>query len=112
MQTVSKRRVGGLSTPERSNARTRTGESPVSPDQVSYVTVDDNGPGVPPADRQRVLQRFERGGGSGSGLGLAIAHQVATAHGGGVWITTSPLGGARVVLTLAPSALPPPQTLS
>lgn len=78
----------------------------------STVTVDDNGPGVPPADRQRVLQRFERGGGSGSGLGLAIAHQVATAHGGGVWITTSPLGGARVVLTLAPSALPPPQTLS
>ncbi len=38
------------------------------------VTVDDNGPGVPAADRQRVLQRFERGGGHGSGLGLAIAH--------------------------------------
>ncbi len=45
MQTVSKRRVGGLSTPERSNARTRTGEPPVSADQVSYVTVDDNGAG-------------------------------------------------------------------
>lgn len=68
------------------------------------VTVDDNGPGVPRADRRRVLQRFERGSGGGSGLGLAIAQQVATAHGGSVHITDSPLGGARVVMTLAPSA--------
>jgi two-component system, OmpR family, sensor histidine kinase PrrB len=65
------------------------------------VTVDDNGPGVPPADRLRVLERFERGGGSGSGLGLAIAHQVAIAHGGSITIGSSPLGGARVVLALA-----------
>ncbi len=68
------------------------------------VTVDDNGPGVPAADRQRVLQRFERGGaGHGSGLGLAIAQQVAIAHGGAVSIGSSPLGGTRVVLSLAPS---------
>ncbi len=65
------------------------------------VTVDDNGPGVPPADRQRLLERFERGGGGGSGLGLAIAEQVAIAHGGSVVISSSPLGGARVALTLA-----------
>ena len=64
------------------------------------VTVDDNGPGVPEADRRRVLARFERGSGGGSGLGLAIAQQVAISHGGSVTITTSPLGGARVVLTL------------
>jgi two-component system sensor histidine kinase PrrB len=68
------------------------------------VTVDDNGPGVAPADRERVLQRFERGGGHGSGLGLAIAQQVAVAHGGTVRIESSPLGGARVVLSLAPEA--------
>lgn len=68
------------------------------------VTVDDNGPGVPAADRQRVLQRFERGGaGHGSGLGLAIAQQVAIAHRGSVSIGSSPLGGTRVVLSLAPS---------
>jgi two-component system sensor histidine kinase PrrB len=65
------------------------------------ITVDDNGPGVPPADRQRVLERFERGGGSGSGLGLAIAQQVAIAHGGSVRIESSPAGGARVVLALS-----------
>ena len=69
----------------------------------STVIVDDNGPGVAPPDRQRVLERFERGGGSGSGLGLAISQQVAIAHGGSVVIGSSPLGGARAVLTLAPA---------
>jgi two-component system, OmpR family, sensor histidine kinase PrrB len=72
----------------------------------STVTVDDNGPGVALADRERVLERFERGGGGGSGLGLAIAHQVAIAHGGSVTIGSSPLGGARVVLSLAAEPSP------
>ena len=78
------------------------------------VTVDDNGPGVPTADRQRVLERFERGGGHGSGLGLAIAQQVALAHGGSVTIESSPLGGARVVMSLAPArnAWPSPAYVS
>jgi two-component system sensor histidine kinase PrrB len=67
------------------------------------VVVDDNGPGVPTADRQRVLERFEHGAGGGSGLGLAIAQQVALAHGGSVAIESSPLGGTRVVLRLAPA---------
>jgi two-component system sensor histidine kinase PrrB len=67
------------------------------------VTVDDNGPGVPAADRTRLLKRFEHGGGHGSGLGLAIAQQVAIAHGGSVTIGSSPLGGARVVLSLVPA---------
>lgn len=68
----------------------------------STVTVEDNGPGIPEADRQRVLERFERGGDQGSGLGLAIAQQVAIAHGGSVRIATSSLGGASVVMSLAP----------
>ncbi len=63
------------------------------------VTVDDNGPGVPVGDRQRMLERFEKGDGDGSGLGLAIVHQVALAHGGIVEIGSSPLGGTRVVMT-------------
>jgi len=66
------------------------------------VTVDDNGPGIQVADRQRVLERFEHGGGHGSGLGLAIANQVAIAHGGSVTIGSSPSGGARVELRLGP----------
>jgi two-component system sensor histidine kinase PrrB len=68
------------------------------------VMVDDNGAGVPRADRARVLRRFERGTGTtvGAGLGLSICHEVAQAHGGRVEVTESPLGGARVLLQLRP----------
>jgi len=78
----------------------------------SSVIVDDNGPGIPVADRQRVLERFEHGGGSGSGLGLAIAQQVAIAHGGSVTIGSSPTGGARVELQLGPDRAAGPQASS
>ncbi len=70
------------------------------------IHVDDDGPGIAPADRERVLQRFERldqardRDAGGSGLGLAVAADVAAAHGGTVRIDDSPLGGARVTLTL------------
>jgi len=78
----------------------------------SSVIIDDNGPGIPVADRQRVLERFEHGGGSGSGLGLAIAQQVAIAHGGSVTIGSSPTGGARVELQLGPDRAAGPQASS
>jgi signal transduction histidine kinase len=70
------------------------------------VEIDDDGPGVPEADRERVFDRFvrldsSRGRGSGTtGLGLAIAREIATAHGGHIAITESPMGGARVIVTL------------
>lgn len=61
------------------------------PDAV--VTVDDDGPGVAPADRARVFERFTRldearaRDGGGSGLGLAIVREVVVAHGGTVTVT-------------------------
>jgi signal transduction histidine kinase len=68
---------------------------------VAIVRVDDDGPGIPPAERQRLLRRFERGASSeGSGLGLALVAQVAAGHGGHVRISESELGGARVELVL------------
>lgn len=71
----------------------------------AVVTVDDDGPGIPSSDRERLLGRFERGSGSGgSGLGLAIAQQVAVAHGGGVAISDAPIGGTRVEIRLAASS--------
>ncbi len=74
------------------------------PAGVPTVTVDDNGPGIPAADRARVVERFQRGSRApGSGLGLAIARQVAVAHGGSLAIGDSPLGGARLTLHLAPT---------
>jgi signal transduction histidine kinase len=81
-------------------------------DGVAVLHVDDDGPGVPAADRDRVFDRFvrldpSRGRESGgSGLGLAITREIALAHAGRVEAGESPLGGARftVVLPAAGSA--------
>ncbi|HEV7211828.1 MAG TPA: HAMP domain-containing sensor histidine kinase [Blastococcus sp.] len=67
------------------------------------VLVDDDGLGVPPAERERVFGRFVRGGSAtapGSGLGLALVAQQAGLHGGHAWLADSPLGGTRAVLDL------------
>ena len=77
----------------------------VGPDAV-VVHVDDDGPGIAPADRAKVLQRFVRldegrdRDAGGAGLGLAVAAEVAAAHDGEVTIDESALGGARVSLVL------------
>ena len=71
------------------------------------LTVDDDGPGIPESERDRVLQRFVRldearsRDDGGSGLGLAIVDEVVRAHGGSISISRSPLGGARIEVTPA-----------
>ncbi len=68
------------------------------------LTVDDDGPGIPPDERERVFDRFYRrnpGAETGSGLGLAIARNVAEQHGASLALSDSPLGGLRVSLTFA-----------
>ena len=80
--------------------------SVVEDDGVVRLTVDDDGHGIPEADRERVFERFVRlddaraRDDGGSGLGLAIVAELIAAHGGAVAITSSPLGGARVEVTL------------
>ena len=68
------------------------------------ITVTDDGPGVPPAERDRMTQRFaqlDRAKSGGAGLGLAIVASVATAHQGRVEITDPPTGqGLSVTLHL------------
>jgi len=71
-----------------------------------HLVVDDDGPGVPPADRERVFERFlrldearDRARG-GSGLGLAIVRAVVTAHDGTVRVEDAPAGGARLRVIL------------
>jgi signal transduction histidine kinase len=70
----------------------------VRPESSGVVlTVDDQGPGMPPESRDLAFDRFWRGrqDGSGSGLGLAIVSSLAGAGGGSVWLDASPLGGLR-----------------
>ena len=70
------------------------------------VTVDDDGPGIPPEEREAVFRPFYRldaarnVDGGGSGLGLAIARDIAISHGGDVILAESPLGGLRAVLMI------------
>ena len=70
------------------------------------VAVDDDGPGIPPAERERVFDRFHRSepgrdrASGGSGLGLGIARAIVEAHDGRIWVEASPLGGARVAFEL------------
>ena len=76
------------------------------------LTVDDQGPGIAPADRPHVFDRFYRSpesrGMTGSGLGLSIVRQVAERHSGSVTADISPDGGARLSLWLPGAATPVP----
>ncbi|MBM7790251.1 HAMP domain-containing sensor histidine kinase [Tenggerimyces flavus] len=82
-----------------------TGVTVVATAERVLVTVEDDGPGVPEADRGRVFERFATGvarqSSSGTGLGLALAAETVTAHGGTIWCTTKPSGtGARFTFAL------------
>jgi signal transduction histidine kinase len=72
----------------------------------AVITVEDDGPGVPEAERERIFGRFVRldearaADAGGSGLGLAIVREIARAHGGDVRADAAPAGGARFVVTL------------
>lgn len=66
------------------------------------LTVEDNGPGIPPAEREQVLEPFFTTKPAGTGLGLASVVACARFHGGSVRIDESSLGGARFTLTLGP----------
>jgi signal transduction histidine kinase len=73
------------------------------------LSVIDTGPGIAPADRQRVFERFYRGGaqdaaqGTGSGLGLSIVRRIANAHGAGVTLGEGPDGRGLAVDVRFPS---------
>ena len=66
------------------------------------IEIDDDGPGIPLDDRERVFEPFvqlgnrTRENNKGVGLGLALVKRILTQQGGSVEISTSPLGGCRV----------------
>ena len=78
--------------------------SVVQRSECMLLRVEDSGPGIPTAERDRVFDRFVRGaqngGNSGSGLGLAIVRAIAERHGAHVTLADAALGGLRVEVAL------------
>jgi signal transduction histidine kinase len=74
----------------------------VAEDHSVLVTVDDDGPGLPPSIRDQMLQRGVRADESapGFGLGLAIVQDLAQLNEGTITLDASPLGGLRALLRL------------
>lgn len=76
------------------------------------LTVEDNGPGIPRGEQEKIFERFYRPPGSrsdGCGLGLAIVRAIARQHGGQVGAERSPrLGGALFTVSLPATPLPRP----
>ena len=74
----------------------------VEPGDEVVLLVDDDGPGIPEQDRERVFDRFHRVDGprtrdaGGTGLGLAIVRELVASAGGTVAVGQSPAGGARL----------------
>ena len=67
------------------------------------LIVEDDGPGVPSADRESIFEPFRQGGGAaaGSGVGLALVARFAEIHGGRAWVSERPGGGASFHVTIA-----------
>jgi signal transduction histidine kinase len=83
------------------HATTRVELGLASGDGAVTIVVDDDGPGVPALDRERIFEPFVRLDGArsrdqgGIGLGLALARRAVEAHGGRLTVGDAPLGGAR-----------------
>ncbi len=72
----------------------------------AIITIEDNGPGIPPDQLEDMFRPFTRGEGSrnaetgGAGLGLSIARTIIIAHGGGITLENRQTGGLRAIVTL------------
>ena len=65
-----------------------------TPDERVVITVDDDGPGIPPHALERIFERFytdrpSQGFGQNSGLGLSISRQIVEAHRGRIWASNA-----------------------
>ncbi|MFT3672331.1 ATP-binding protein [Aestuariivirga sp.] len=75
-------------------------------DHRLWLNIDDNGPGIPPHQREQAFRPFVRLDNArnldetGTGLGLAIAQDIAHAHGGEIMLEDGPLGGLRAIVKL------------
>lgn len=104
--TLLRRVVGNLLDNAGRHARSRIEVSLQESGETVLLSVEDDGQGVAPADRERVFERFSRLDEArtrdvgGAGLGLAIVAEVVAGHGGTVKLMEAPNGGARFDITL------------
>lgn len=95
-------------TPDGGCITLRCGQERVAGAELAWIGVEDDGPGIPDDERERVLQRFYRlqgSAGEGNGLGLAIADEIARAHHTQLQLRTGPSGRGlcvRVAFAAAP----------
>ena len=68
--------------------------------KVSRIAVNDNGPGIAPALRERIFRPFFTSKRTGTGLGLALVQKIIVFHNGRIVAAASPLGGASLQITL------------
>src|SRR5262249_859081 len=73
---------------------------------MALLSVDDQGPGIPAADRERAFKPFQRldrdgeSGMGGRGMGVSVVKDLVGRHGGSCWVTAGDRGGARFVVEL------------
>ncbi len=97
---------GGVVRVALSRAPARTDPEGEAPVDCVIITVDDDGPGIPPRAVERIFERFytdrpDQGFGQNSGLGLSISRQIVEAHGGRIWACNRPAQAAGVRVTAA-----------
>jgi signal transduction histidine kinase len=68
--------------------------------KVMRIAVDDSGPGIAPAARERVFRPFFTSKRNGTGLGLALVQKIIVFHNGRIGVGSSPLGGASLQISL------------
>jgi signal transduction histidine kinase len=75
-------------------------------DGMFRVSVSDTGPGIAPADQQRIFEEFQQVDSSstrrkgGTGLGLSIARRIVAMHGGRIWVESTPGEGSTFAFTV------------
>jgi signal transduction histidine kinase len=74
-------------------------------EEPATISVTDDGPGIPPADRERVFEPFYRlhSGSRGAGLGLNLVQEIVRLHAGQVAISEGQSGGTCVRMTFRPA---------
>jgi signal transduction histidine kinase len=77
-----------------------TDEAPGGGGERVGVSIEDSGPGIAPALRDRIFEPFFTTKARGSGLGLSIVHAIVAQHGGTISVEAGDAGGARFVLLL------------